>query len=62
MEGGIWRDPGFEARIDCIWHAGEPPNDLATLRLSNAKAAQFIADRSAVHDVFVLTASGVRMR
>ena len=21
IEGGIWREPGFEARLDAIWHS-----------------------------------------
>jgi len=27
IEGGIWHNPGFEARIDCIWDGAEPPID-----------------------------------
>jgi hypothetical protein len=56
VEGGIWRNPGFEARLDCIWDGLNPPVDRDTAEENNHIAAVFILSESAVHDVFVLTA------
>jgi hypothetical protein len=55
VEGGIWRYPGFEARVDCIWDGLDPPIDRDTAEENNRMAADFIRSKSAVHDAFVLT-------
>lgn len=56
IEGGIWHDPGFEARIDCIWDGVDPPVDRETAEKNNRAAADFVRSERAVHDVFVITA------
>jgi hypothetical protein len=56
VEGGIWRNPGFEARVDCIWDGLDPPVDRDTAEGNNRIAVDFILSESAVHDAFVLTA------
>ncbi|MEB2502301.1 colicin immunity protein [Burkholderia anthinoferrum] len=56
IEGGIWRNPGFEARVDCIWDGADPPIDLDTAQRNNKRAAEFIRSESPPHDVFLVTA------
>ncbi|WP_319001729.1 colicin immunity protein [Burkholderia cenocepacia] len=56
IEGGIWRNPGFEARVDCIWDGADPPVDLDAAEQNNQRAAEFIRSESPPHDVFVVTA------
>ena len=59
IEGGIWRHPGFEARLDCIWNGADPPIGLTEAAANNAEAARFIKEKSNKHDVFILTAPPV---
>ncbi|WP_412473075.1 colicin immunity protein [Burkholderia stabilis] len=56
IEGGIWHNPGFEARVDCIWDGADPPIDLDAAERNNQRAAEFIRSESPPHDVFVVTA------
>ncbi len=56
VEGGIWHNPGFEARTDCIWDGIDPPVDSATALRNNVDAAEFVREESAVHNSFVVTA------
>lgn len=56
VEGGIWHDPGFEARGDCIWDGANPPLDEAAAERNNLEAAEFIREESAEHTAFVVTA------
>jgi hypothetical protein len=56
VEGGIWRNPGFESRLDCIWDGVDPPVDLERASVNNVAAAMFVATKSRDHDVFILTA------
>jgi hypothetical protein len=56
VEGGIWHDPGFEARMDCIWDGAEPPVGIEKARENNVAAAEFIRSEEADHDVFLITA------
>jgi Na+/glutamate symporter len=56
IEGGLWHEPGFEARVDCIWDGADPPIDLLEAQTNNAAAAQFVRDESKIHNAFVLTA------
>jgi hypothetical protein len=55
VEGGIWHDPGFEARIDCIWDASGPPFPRASAESNNEAAAAFIREQSPDHTAFVIT-------
>jgi hypothetical protein len=59
VEGGIWHDPGFEARIDCIWDGADPPIATSAAIRNNEEAADFIRAKSSDHDAFVLTAPPV---
>lgn len=55
VEGGIWRFPGFEARLDCIWDGRDPPLTDMDLKQNNELAAKFIESESGKHDVFIVT-------
>ncbi|WP_338640041.1 colicin immunity protein [Burkholderia pyrrocinia] len=56
IEGGIWHNPGFEARIDCIWDSKVmPPIDRDVAHASNMLAADFVESERLVHDVFIIT-------
>ena len=59
IEGGIWLNPGFESRLDCIWDGADPPLDTAAAHANNLLAIQFIENKRDVHDVFILTAPSV---
>ena len=43
VEGGIWHNPGFEARLDAIWHSefDHMPTESAIYG-NNAKAAAYL--------------------
>lgn len=64
IEGGIWRNPGFQSLLDSLWSAREGKLSEAELKSSNAAAAQFIRDETNRHieelgaapNVFILTA------
>lgn len=51
IEGGIWRNPGFEARLDAIW---DSKPDL-TIGSNNRLAIRMIADDNEGCDAFVIT-------
>jgi len=55
IEGGIWRNPGFEARIDCIWDGAEPPLDAKAAHANNLTAIEFIRSELPEHDTFIIT-------
>jgi hypothetical protein len=55
IEGGIWHAPGFEARLDCIWDGADPPLDLSSALVNNARAAEFIRAECARHSAFIIT-------
>ena len=59
IEGGIWHDPGFEARIDCIWDGAEPPIDSDLAHKNNLLAIEFIHSESPEHDTFIITAPSI---
>jgi hypothetical protein len=59
IEGGIWHNPGFEARIDCIWDGAEPPIDPNKAHVNNLTAIEFIRSESAEHDTFIVTAPSI---
>ena len=59
VEGGIWHNPGFEARVDCIWDGAEPPVTLENARKNNLAAADFICEEQEEHDVFVITSPSI---
>ena len=57
IEGGIWHNPGFEARIDCIW---DSLNDLSktSVQENNQEAMNFIIEEKGIHDAFIMTMQG----
>jgi len=59
VEGGIWQNPGFEARVDCIWDGANPPIDDSGAERNNTEAIDFIRNESAAHSAFVLTAAPI---
>jgi hypothetical protein len=61
IEGGVWHDPGFEARLDEIWDAVVRPNTSQTLYdFTNLDALNFIKTRSSLIDTFILTSVKLR--
>jgi len=54
VEGGVWLDPYFESRGDCIWDGIDPPTSVEAAEENNVAAQLFIRDVYA--DVFILTA------
>ncbi|OWJ64173.1 colicin immunity protein [Inquilinus limosus] len=61
IEGGIWRNPGLEPRLDCIWNAR--PKNLSTsegINITNKQAYKFIKEEHRLgHDVFILTVEDI---
>ncbi len=55
IEGGVWHNPGFEARLDCIWDGVQPPCSRHAAQKNNLAAADFIRSEQGQHDVFVLS-------
>jgi hypothetical protein len=60
IEGGIWHNPGFEARLDCIWDGVDPPVSEAEAMINNAKALEMIREESEVHDAFIITTASIK--
>ena len=59
VEGGIWHNPGFEARLDCIWDGADSSVDKVSVEKSNRFAAIFIKSESFQHDTFIIAVSKV---
>jgi len=59
VEGGLWHNPGFEARTDFIWDGADPPVDLAAAARNNGDAAEFVREESASHNCFIVTAPSI---
>ena len=59
VEGGIWQDPGFEARLDCIWDGLDPPVDRERAAQNNEAAAAFIQRESEIHTAFVVSTTPI---
>lgn len=57
--GGIWHNPGFEVRIDCIWDGADPPIDLSGAHMNNLRAIEFIRSELAEYDTFILTTPSI---
>lgn len=53
IEGGKWHNPGFEARLDCIWD--RESSESVARDQSNQEAASFIAKKRDEHQAFVIT-------
>lgn len=59
IEGGIWHNPGFESRVDCIWDGIDPPISAAEAAPNNDRAAEFIAEEGNAHSAFILTTAPI---
>jgi hypothetical protein len=55
VEGGIWHQSGFEARLDCIWDGSVPPLGELAAGENNRLAEQFVVDEQAEHDTFIVS-------
>jgi colicin-E5 Imm protein len=59
IEGGIWNNGTFEARLDAIWDGTDPPTNAENARRNNLNAADFIRSQDDSYNAFIITASGV---
>jgi len=57
VEGGIWRDPGFEPRVDCIWNSCiKLLSSREGMILLNKEACEFVEDSARRgHSAFILS-------
>lgn len=56
IEGGVWHDPQFEAKLDCIWDSpSDPPMSVEVATEINRLAESFIIAKSATHGAFIIT-------
>ncbi|MDR0244132.1 MAG: colicin immunity protein [Burkholderia sp.] len=56
IEGGIWHNSQFEARIDCIWDGVDPPVDVKAAHENNLLAIEFIREEIPQHGAFIISA------
>ena len=56
IEGGLWSEAGFEARLDCIWDSPDSLSGADFAEINN-KAAEFIAAELGKHNAFIITAT-----
>jgi hypothetical protein len=59
VEGGIWSDGNFEARLDAIWDGLDPPIDQADAHENNLDAAGFIRSRADSYNAFIVTTPSI---
>jgi hypothetical protein len=59
IEAGIWRNPGFEARVDGIWDGANPPLGQKEANAQNLQAARNIEHEQAEYDTFILTVAPI---
>ena len=61
VEGGIYHDIGFEARIDCIWDSKiSIPIEESDAHESNTLAKEFIESEMSGHNSFIITTAEVQ--
>lgn len=53
VEGGIWHNPGFESRLDCIWDRSHILDEQP--EKANKSAKEFIKEESSEHNAFIIT-------
>jgi len=58
IEGGVWHNPGFEARVDSIWDGGFDPG-LSALIENNERAVSFLKEEPVEIDAFIVTTTVV---
>ena len=56
LEGGIWSDGTFEARLDALWDGADPPVPETDACENNRAAADFIRSQPPSYNAFVITA------
>ncbi|MER2493920.1 colicin immunity protein [Catenovulum sediminis] len=57
IEGGIWHNPGFEMRLDCIWDRSKELD--SSPELASKEAVDFIEEESNEHDVFIVSLQSI---
>ena len=57
IEGGIWRDGKFEARLDAIWDGEDPPRTQNEADKNNLRAATFIKSTDLAYNAFIVTSA-----
>ena len=55
IEGGIWSDGTFEARMDAIWDGADPPVKGKDAHENNLAAANFIRSQDPSYNAFIIT-------
>ncbi len=55
IEGGIWSDGTFEARMDAIWDGADPPVKRKDAHENNLAAANFIRSQDPSYNAFIIT-------
>ena len=60
LEGGIWNDRKFEARLDAIWDGLDPPADPDSAHRNNLLAVTFIQSADPAYNAFILTSVSVK--
>jgi hypothetical protein len=56
VEGGIWADGTFEARLNAVWDGAEPPITKNDVSANNHAAANFIRSQPPSYNAFIITA------
>lgn len=56
IEGGIWTDGTFEARLDAVWDGADPPVAENDASENNRAAASFIRLQPPPYNAFIITA------
>jgi len=56
IEGGIWSNRTFEARLDAVWDEADPPIEEKEADENNRAAANFILSCPSDYDAFIITA------
>lgn len=55
IEGGIFSEKGFEARLDAIWDGKDPPLSYEETCENNLRAYLDIKAESELHNAFIIT-------
>ncbi|MEL4427211.1 colicin immunity protein [Shewanella indica] len=53
IEGGIWHNPGFEMRLDCIWDRDKTLDGKS--QLASEEAIKFIEEELVDHTAFIVS-------
>lgn len=53
IEGGIWHDPGFEMRLDCIWDRNKKWDESP--QVAKHEAIKFIEEELSEHNAFIIS-------